>query len=71
MHLELKVKELSGTYLMTHLSNLRSLLIIKRDIRPALAFHYDSETNGNENIAQQTLAKIRLLFNERNFPSSP
>lgn len=64
------MKELSGACLMT-LSNLRSLLVIKRDIRPALAFHYDSERNGNENVVQQTLAKIRLLFDERNFPSSP
>lgn len=38
---------------------------MKRDIYPAIAFHYDSPTKGNEAIAKRTNFKFSALLNER------
>jgi len=45
--------------------NLRSLLVVKKDVHPAVGFHYDSSTKGNEAIAKQLNFKFSALLNER------
>lgn len=47
------------------MSESRSLAVVKRDVEPTVAFHYDAPNNLNEAIARETLTKFETLLGER------
>jgi len=49
---------------MYHIES-RSVLVVKRDVEPTVAFHYDTPLKLNEAIARETLNKFESLMSER------
>jgi len=46
-------------------------LVVKRDIEPTVAFHYDTPKKLNEPSAKETLAKFEKLMGERSSYKGP
>jgi hypothetical protein len=47
------------------MSENRSVLVVKRDVEPTVAFHYDAPDTLNESIARETLTRFESLMGER------